>query len=172
MVVFDHYTIPTNDTGDVFTVLSYDKERFSSDVPKLGVNNIRSTDTLDFRPRVPVFTSFTKSPFDFSSRDFSSGVKLNLSPDENSIIGYSYYTGRIDKIYLDKSGEFVYLKGVSSGNPISPTSTNDSMELAAISLPPYLYTTKDAVITLIDNKRYTMRDIGAIDTRAKNLERS
>ncbi|MGA1047191.1 MAG: DUF4815 domain-containing protein, partial [Minisyncoccia bacterium] len=173
LIVFDYYSTSSDDIGDVFTVLSYDEERFVSDIPLLRNNSIRSTDTLDFRPRVSVFTSTSSSPFSFSSRNFSNSIRFNLSPDENSIIGYSYYIGRIDKIYLDKSGDFKYLKGISSNNGKSAVTvqTDSSMELATISLPPYLYRTKDAVITLVDNKRYTMRDIGVIENRVKNLER-
>ena len=44
------------------------------------------------------------------------------------------------------------------------------MELATISLPPYLYNPQDAVFTLVDNRRYTMRDIGEIEDRVANLE--
>ena len=35
LVVFDHYTIPTDDNGDLFTVLSYDDERFATDTPPI-----------------------------------------------------------------------------------------------------------------------------------------
>ena len=39
-----------------------------------------------------------------------------------------------------------------------------------IKLPAYLYDPKDAVITTVDNRRYTMRDIGKIEDRVENLE--
>jgi hypothetical protein len=171
LVVFDHYTVPTNDTGDVFTILSYDKSRFTNDIPSIGPKNIRASDTLDFRPRVPVFTSTSASPFDFSQRDFTSSPKLILSPNESSLIGYSYYLGRIDKLYVDKFGKIFINKGVSDINPKSPAKNNEVMELATITLPPYLYRQQDAKITLVDNRRYTMRDIGKIEDRVENLER-
>ena len=111
LVVFDYYSVPSGDNGDVFTVLSYDKERFGQDIPNIGPFQIRASDTLDFRPRVPIFdpsTSFD-SPFDFNSRDIdgSNGPKLLLSSDESSIIGYDYYLPRVDKLYLNKYGEFI-----------------------------------------------------------------
>jgi hypothetical protein len=170
LVVFDYYSVPSTDNGDVFTSGSYNKEQFTSNIPLIG-NNIRATDTLDFRPRVSVFSGNTSSPFDFPNRDFSSSIKLNLTPNESTIIGYDYYVGRVDKIYLSKTGEFVYLKGTSSINPQSPSKTDDLMELGTITLPPYLYSVKDAVLSLVDNRRYTMRDIGLIENRVKNLER-
>lgn len=171
LVVFDYYSVPSTDNGDVFTVASYNKEQFSSDIPSVGSNKTRVSDTLDFRPKVSVFTTNTSSPFDFDNRDFSSSIKLNLTPNESTIIGYDYYLGRVDKIYLSKTGEFIYLEGVSSQNPKSPVKTDDLMELATVTLPPYLYNVKNAVLSLVDNRRYTMRDIGLIENRVKNLER-
>jgi len=171
LIIFDHYSVPEDDNGDVFTVLSYEKERFSTDIPLLKNNTLRSTDTLDFRPRVPAFTDISKSPFHFTSRNFDNSILFNLLPDENSVIGYDYYVGRIDKIYLDKSGDFKYFKGTISNVDSLKIETEDAMELATISLPPYLYNTKDATISLVDNKRYTMKDIGSIENRVENLER-
>ena len=42
LVVFDHYTVPSSDNGDVFTVLSYDAARFSKDIPEIGPNEVRA----------------------------------------------------------------------------------------------------------------------------------
>ena len=32
LVIFDYYSVPSDDTGDAFTVLSYDEERFEKDI--------------------------------------------------------------------------------------------------------------------------------------------
>lgn len=173
LIVFDHYLLPSSDTGDVFTVNSYADERFSNDIPMIGVDNVRASDTLDFRPRVSVFTGQSSSPFTFSSRTsgFGSDPKLILSPNESSLIGYDFYLGRIDKLYLDAKGNFILLKGTASTNPKPPSKPDQVMELATITLPPYLYNPKDASISLVDNRRYTMRDINKIENRVTNLER-
>jgi hypothetical protein len=173
LVVFDYYSVPSTDNGDVFTVLSYDKQRYQYDIPLLGKDQIRATDTLDFRPRVSVFSSTTASPFDFSSRTagFGSDPKLILSPNESSLIGYEYYLGRIDRVYLDRFGNLTVERGVSSTNPKEPTKLSDVMDIATITLPPYLYYPEQAQISLFDNRRYTMRDIGSIDSRVDNLEK-
>ena len=173
LVVFDYYSVLSTDNGDVFTVLSYDNERYQDDIPLLGTNLIRATDTLDFRPRVSVFSSTTSSPFDFGSRttSFGSDPKLILSPDESSLVGYSYYLGRIDRVYLDKFGNLTVDKGVSSIDPKEPTKISDVMNIATITLPPYLYYPEQAQISLFDNRRYTMRDIGGIEDRVDNLEK-
>jgi hypothetical protein len=171
LIVFDYYSIPSGDTGDVFTVNSYTAERFGSDIPSIGKDNVRASDTLDFRPRVSIFSSTTSSPFDFSSRSFGTDPKLILSPNENSLIGYDFYLGRIDKLYLDKLGNFIVLQGTPSTDPKAPSKPDDVMEIATINLPPYLYNPKDASVFLADNRRYTMRDIGLIEDRVENLER-
>lgn len=171
LIVFDYYSVPTDDTGDVFTVLSYDQERFLNDIPSIGTRDIRSSDVLDFRPRVSVFLDTDKSPFDFDSRSFNSNSNVFLSSNENALIGYDYYLPRVDKLYLDKFGTFILEKGVSSRKPTVPNKKGDVMDIATITLPPYLYHPSDAVVTLIDNRRYTMRDIGIIQERVSNLER-
>ncbi len=171
LAIYNHYTVPSNDNGDVYTVNSYTSERFKKDIPTAG--EFRASDTLDFRPRVSQFSSTTTSPFDYVSRTFATtGTNPNLivTPDESSLVGYSYYLPRIDKVVFTAQGNISVIKGVSSENPKEPDITGDMMQLATIELPAYLYNTSDAVITLVDNRRYTMRDIGKIEDRVENLE--
>ena len=170
LVVFDHYIVPASDTGDVFTVLSYDSDRFLNDIPTIGPNDVRASDTLDFRPRVVDYSSTTASPFDFNSRTFT--TDYNLKPGESSILGFDFYLPRIDKLYLDKFENLIVSKGVSAKDPkASPSNDQSLMELATIILPPYLYDPDDVSINLVDNRRYTMRDIGQLEDRIENLER-
>ena len=174
-IIFDNYTVPSTDDGDVFTVLSYDPDRYEQDVPNIGPDLIRASDTLDFRPRVSANYSLTnKSPFDFAARTtgFASLPKLILKPQESSTVSYDYYLPRIDKVFLSDRREIIVKKGVSSGNPVPPNNSNpDSlMEIGSIQLPPYLYSPQDAVISLTDNRRYTMRDIGSLEDRIEVLE--
>ena len=171
LVIFDYYSIPNDDDGDLFTAMSYDAERFQYDIPNIGVSGIRATDTIDFRPRVSVYdTSSTLSPFAFESRVFSGVIKQYLIPNESTDLGYEYYLPRIDKVYMNKFGEFVYEKGLSSLDPKPPIRIDNVMDLGTVYLPPYLYNTQSAKLSLVDNRRYTMRDIGNIDDRVSNLE--
>lgn len=172
LVVYDYYSVPSSDNGDVFTVLSYDADRFSEDIPNIGPRNVRASDTLDFRPRVQEFSGITSSPFDFSSRNFGTDPKFVLKPGEGSLIGYDFYLPRIDRVYLDKFGSVIVRKGISSTEPVPPSNEDPSlMQLAEITLPAYLYNVDDASINMIDNRRYTMRDIGTLEDRIENLER-
>lgn len=170
LVVFDHYIVPGSDSGDVFTILSYDADRFLNDIPTIGPKNVRASDTLDFRPRVANYSSTTASPFDFASRTFT--TNYNLKPGESSLLGFDFYLPRIDKLYLDKFENLIVSKGVSAKDPkASPSNDQSLMELATITLPPYLYNPDDVSIDLVDNRRYTMRDIGQLEDRIENLER-
>ncbi len=170
LVVFDHYIVPASDTGDVFTVLSYDSDRFLNDIPTIGPNDVRASDTLDFRPRVVNYSGISSSPFDFGSRTFT--TDYNLKPGESSLIGFDFYLPRIDKLYLDKFENLIVSKGISAKDPKeSPSNDQSLMELATIILPPYLYDPDDVSINLVDNRRYTMRDIGQLEDRIENLER-
>ena len=164
--------MPSNDNGDVYTVNSYSSERFGKDIPLLPTG-LRASDTLDFRPRVSEFTSTTSSPFAFGSRNFAStgtNPTLVVSPGESSLIGYKNYLPRKDKLVLDKLGNLSVIKGTSSLDPKQPVNVEEAMDIASIDLPAYLYDPKDAVITLVDNRRYTMRDIGKLEDRIENLE--
>jgi len=172
LIIFDFYKVPSNDTGDFYTVNSYDNERYTKDIPILE-KNVRSSDVLDFRPRVADFTSTDKSPFAFSSRTFGTSAvntSLVVAPNESSIVGYKFYLSRIDKIILDKLGNFSIIKGSSAVEPKEPLNVEEAMTIATLTYPPYLYSVKDVKINLIDNRRYTMRDIGVLEDRIENLE--
>ena len=179
-VIFDKFTVPSNDTGDVFTVSSYPSEYFKN-VPLLR-NGLRASDTLDFRPRVADFSSSSASPFSYSSRVFStsgSNSTIIVTPNKASTLDFKFYLPRIDKVVIDSSdstgnaytnGHFQVIKGVSSQNPIVPSDVETAMTIGTLEVPAYLYNTKDIKINLIDNRRYTMRDIGKIEDRVENLE--
>ena len=44
------------------------------------------------------------------------------------------------------------------------------MKLATIQMQPYTYDANDIELKYVDNRRYTMRDIGLLDRRIANLE--
>tara|TARA_Y200000002_G_scaffold11375_1_gene9318 strand:+ start:1696 stop:9069 length:7374 start_codon:yes stop_codon:yes gene_type:complete len=172
LVVLDRYEIPSADTGDVFTVNSYDAERFKKDIPGIGKSSKRATDTLDFRPRVVEFTpsSAAVSPFFPSNRDTIQSGNRIPTPNENSRFKYKHYLGRMDKVLLKSTGNIIVHQGEPSVKPVPPADDPGSMVLATIAWPPFLYQTSNARVFLIDNRRYTMRDIGAIEDRVENLE--
>jgi len=172
LVIFDYYKTQSLSSGDLFTANSYNKDRYTKDVP--SISGDRGTDVLDFRPRVNAFdpaVTTNKSPFDFSARSFESITKYVVAPNETSVLGYTYYLPRIDKLVINKFEEVKLIKGVSADNPAPPTEIGPSMEVAQITLPAYLYDpVKGPKIKLYDNRRFTMRDIGKLEKRIDNLE--
>ena len=170
LVIFDKYEVPSNDRGDFYTVNSYSEERFGKDIPHLK-NNLRASDTIDFRPRVSDYSG-SVSPFAFESRTFGSlyNPSVIVTPNESSIIGYNFYLPRIDKVFLDSQGIVSVLMGESNINPQAPDTLNNAMELGSIELPAYLYDPDDAVVKMVDNVRFTMKDIGKLEDRIENLE--
>jgi hypothetical protein len=85
-------------------------------------------------------------------------------------LDYSYYLPRIDKLVLNKNKYFEIVKGIPAINPIVPSDKQDTMNLYLLKEPAYIANTSDVTVTYYNNRRYTMRDIGALDTRISNLE--
>ena len=173
LVVLDRFIVPDSDRGDFYTASSYSDEDFGKYVPTLGESKHRASDTLDFRPRVPQYTSTTSSPFYFTSRQFGSAGStppLVVAPNEGLLLGYNFYVGRKDRVILDSQGQFKLVQGAPAKDPALPAEVGNAMELAQIEYPPYVYDIFDIKIINKNNRRYTMRDIGALDKRIDTLE--
>jgi hypothetical protein len=172
-VVFESASFSFSDTGDITTANSYDQFDFCE--VELVDGEIRSTDTIDIRPRVSsiVATEGTRSPFEFLGRDITalgSSASDVLASDESILLTYSFYLPRIDKILLDKNGLFYVKYGIPAEIPQVPTSNDDALELATVYLPPYLCNAETAEVELKEHRRYTMADIGRLESRIENLE--
>jgi hypothetical protein len=170
-VVFDHYILSSSSTGDIISVGSYDSNNYSKNIATISSTGERVTDILDFRPIVPYFDPTTnRSPFAPESRTASPSIFAK--PQESAPVTYNYYLPRVDKIFLNKNGVFIVEQGEPSLNPTAPSnkSPDDMMELATLFMPAYLYDAKDIQISMVDNRRYTMRDIGRLEDRIDTLE--
>lgn len=147
--------------GDYFDVNSYTNVSYK-DIPAF------LRDTIDFRPRIA-----NKSVG--SIRNFSgTGSSLTSIPKrgEDVIADFSYYLSRKDKIALDDKGKFFSITGVPSLNPGEPEDPSLGMILYCIRLEPFTYTTESSSVNVnkVENKRYTMRDIGKLEKRIDNIE--
>ena len=171
-IYFENAYYESTDEGDITTVNSYQTFNYG-DIPDIG--GISNSDMIDIRPRVTDYstTESTRSPLEFYGRTFNSSgssAANMLASDENITIDFSNYLGRIDRIFITKSGEFQVVYGTPAENPQKPIPIDDALEIGVVSLPPYLYDVSDASIDFLDYKRYQMRDIAALETRIKNLE--
>jgi hypothetical protein len=173
IIYFSNGFYDSSDDGDITTVNSYNTFDYRLDIK--SVNNTRNSDIIDIRPRVSSYTVLenARSPFEFFGRTFnaSGNSAANiLASDESIITNFSFYLGRIDRIYLTRSGQFQVKYGTPAENPEMPVSVDDALEIASITLPPYLYSTSNSSIRFLEHKRYRMVDIKQLENRIKNLE--
>ena len=167
LVVFDYFT---HGAGDYFSVDSYSGQVDYADIPtyNLGGEVVQLRDVLDFRPRVrDDGTSYVNG-----GGANQSGASVVEVPKiaSNMLMDFRYFLPRIDKVFMDPKGNFRVIEGVSSSNPTIPSDPDEGMVIYNISLGAYTFDSADVVPQFIDNKRYTMRDIGRLENRIKNLE--
>ena len=164
----------STDDGDITTVNTYSNFDYSSEIQ--SVNFVRNTDIIDIRPKVSDIESVSegdRSPLEFYGRTFNvtgNSAPNILASNEGILTDFSFYLGRIDRVYLTKNGVFQVKYGAPSENPENPTSVDDALEIATITLPPFLYDVKDASKKFLEHKRYRMTDIKQLENRIKNLE--
>lgn len=136
--------------GDYFCVDSYTGIDYNN-IPKF--NGIPLTDCLDFRPNI------------FNSQ--LSDLPMSNTLTSSNVISY---LPRIDLVVLSSSGEFSIVNGVSSLTPKAPEVPDNAMAIYRLNVPAFTGNVKEISMEYIDNKRYTMRDIGKIDKRVTKLE--
>ena len=164
------------DTGDITVANSYNSFNYNGEIS--SIDGVRNTDMVDARPRVidyPVMTN-SRSPLEFYGRDFGGGVtgqhssKDVIASEESMNVDYNYYLGRADSIYISPDGELSVKYGAPSDDPKLPDEVNGCLNISNTFLPPYLYTTETARVSVVQHKRYQMRDIFKLEQRIKNLE--
>jgi len=159
-------------SGDFFSVDSYstmvndpDIDFTYEDIPSYTTNEgetYKLSDAIDFRPTIGADGTFA-----------GVGAKLvNLPEDESNIIfDIEYYLSRWDTLCLLEDGNFFVVKGTPDLNPRKPEPAENSMGIYFINYKPYTFDVNlDVRMEYIDNKRYTMRDIGKLERRIGNLE--
>lgn len=123
---------------------------------------IELRDCIDFRPTRQNGTN-TEPNFTLQ------GVAIPL-PTTDFELDYEYYLGRRDLIALDKNRRFLVIEGTPSKYPQEPSVPSSAMVLYSLGIPPYTEYPSNVSVKYIENKRYTMRDIGKLERRIENLE--
>lgn len=170
VVMFDQFV---SSGAGFFNVDSYidgglTYENIPSFISKTGAEySLR--DVLDFRPVRANATIATSNSVVFGVDATTTGPKI---PENGSdiLLDYYYYLPRTDRIVLNKNRTISLIKGTSSIYPIDPKEKDNSMHLYTLRHPPYSVSPANTDIIYIENKRYTMRDIGTIEKRIGNLE--
>ena len=173
IVYFASGSYDATDTGDITTVESYNTFNYGKEIPSFdGMSN---SDIIDIRPRVQDYTvsEGTRSPFEFLGRTFgttSNSAANVLASDEAILTTFSYYQGRIDRIFINKDSAFQVKYGTPADKPDLPEGVDDALELAQLTLPPYIYDVKDVSIEFLKYKRFKMSDLKDLEDRVKSLE--
>mgnify|MGYP001257375176 CR=1 FL=1 len=163
----------TADSGDLTTVESYNSFDYATEIQ--SVDGISNADIIDIRPRVSTYTvtEGARSPLEFAGRTFNqsgNSAANALASQEELIFNFSYFLGRVDRLFLTKDGKFQIVYGTPADKPEPPVAIDDAMELATIKLPPYLFNPEQASLKFLEHKRYRMSDIKQLENRIRNLE--
>ena len=165
-VAFRHFTHATD--GDFFAVNSYTGQVDYEDIPshrQVNGERIQLRDVLDFRP-----TRATEG------LNFHTGTSDNINrlPKNNDLVNYDieHFLGQKGISYIGADGQIGIELGAAAENPDYPTIAGDKLKLARVHLFPYVLSDEDLYVEQLDNRRYTMRDIGSIEKRLDQLEES
>ena len=183
LIAFDYFE---QSQGDFCTIDSYLHEAGvpEDEIPSFNSSvhgNLELKNVIDFRPKVDstaIIPGFlNKASLEVTAGSFAgSGAVLASTPAPDLGLEYTFsfsqiqYLDRIDGIFLDKKGNFLVKEGNSSLNPSKPDPIDDAVPLFYAYIPAFTKTTKDVRITPVDNRRYTMRDIGKLEKRIERLE--
>ena len=171
-VEYEHYARFGNDILSRRAVM-YTADSYSSNNNSVGTlyedipsyNGVKLSDVIDFRHDLVY--------------GMSGGALGSLTANENKLVLdpntpisalVTFYLPRIDKVVVNSSSQFSILQGVPSLTPVEPNSPKNAMTLYTLEIPAYTADVNDIVKNYVDNRRYTMRDIGAIESRISNIE--
>ena len=118
--------------------------------------NIKRNSIIDFRPITDEFGNIV-----------SSAIPI---PDGTFECDYSYYLSRFDKLIVTSNKNFGIIKGTPAYKPNVPNDDPNAMTLYTIFIPAGNNNPSLVSIKFHENKRYTMRDIGKLESRIENLE--
>jgi len=167
-VKYDYFEHGTS--GDFFSVNSY-KDLINAgfltyeDIPTHKMRNgttVELRNVLDFRSHKERFDS-----------DFvGTNAFVHALPRNGDLItaDVDYYLPRKDILIVTANDEITYIQGTPNVNPQSPATPGNSMKLYDFTLNAYTDNRGDVTVNKVDNRRYTMRDIGDIVKRIDDLE--
>jgi len=197
LVELTHFTHNASQGVGFFTANSYPIDANTANTNAIQISDIplyttqKGTvfdlrDCVDFRVRASntavssnTVAGATINPS--STVSFSSSSYL-VAPDSNFQSDLQYYMPRVDRAVIDINGTLSIVEGNPQViNPQPPEEPAMTMTLGIISVPPYpSLSTPEAKAEgrydyaiqckLQQNRRYTMRDIGVLDSRITNIE--
>jgi hypothetical protein len=153
--------------GDFFAVNSYTGQVDYNDIPTYTATNgikYELRNVLDFRSSVNPGSTFPG--------DYSTGARINELPRDRDTTQFdvSYYQGKNARVVIDRFNNVSVLESEPDLNPQFPPVPANSMELYRVEMNPYTIHDSDLSKERIPAKRFTMADIGKLESRIDNLE--
>src|SRR6056300_623274 len=138
-ITFDHFE---HGAGDYFDVDSYSGVIDYANIPSYTSDTTGQTfelrDCLDFRPQVAYDSTINSGGQDRDYDTSNDAVTVDVVKFGTDVTAdFEYYLPRIDKIFLDKEGNFKVVTGASSLDPQVPKSLDGAMHLYTLEIPAY-----------------------------------
>jgi Domain of unknown function (DUF4815) len=134
-----------------------------SDIPQYTSKTTGKTydlaDVIDFRPDMGPSGNIVGYPW----------FPINTAANDQ-LFTYQHYLPRTDKIALTRDRAFTVIKGIPSLDAQTPPDDPNAMTLYSVTVNPYTFDKDDVSIRFVENKRYTMRDIGELEKRIEAVE--
>lgn len=163
-------------TGPIQIKYEYMKDISTNPGGFYGVNSYAYSGSNIAYEQIGVASSYSlRDCLDFRPSEEAGGYSLKYFPKFGSTltVKYNNYLGRMDNISLSSAGQFINTRGIPSNTAVEPTTPDSCMKLAQISIEPYTFNRSGqigAIVNRVENKRYTMRDIGKLERRIQDLE--
>jgi hypothetical protein len=164
------YNRYTSSGAGFFTNRSYPDYNDIYEYTSTSGNVFKLRDCIDYRAVRNDASAGSGSAVTFDVASTGSGPKLPQN-GSNIQLDYDYYLPRVDKVVLNKNKTFEVVKGISSLSPFEPKDKNDAMTMYVLVNEAYVAKSNTNIdVNFIENKRFTMRDIGSLEKRIQNLE--
>ena len=168
--VYVEFTYYQHGAGVCFAVGSYPGLPAAyGDIPEYIMRDgtvVQLRDVVDFRSAIAPGGTV------YNDIGGATGGVVNELPQNDTLINVriEHYLPRQDRIIINAGGILENLEGTPADNPVLPPQPPRSLELYRSSLNGGTISSSDMVVKFIENKGYTMKDIGKIDKRVDLLE--
>jgi hypothetical protein len=168
--VYVEFTYYQHGAGVCFSVGSYPGLPAAyGDIPEYIMRDgtvVQLRDVVDFRSAIAPGGTV------YNDVGGATGGVVNELPQNDTLINVriEHYLPRQDRIIINAEGILENLEGTPADNPVLPSQPPKSLELYRSSLNGGTISSSDMVVKFIENKGYTMKDIGKIDKRVDLLE--
>jgi len=170
LINFDYFE---HGAGNFFSVDSYsgftykDIPGYTSDITG---EDFSLRDCLDFRPRVDNASTINAGSADRSFDGTGSSAIEFAKVNSDITADLEYYLSKRGRVYLSSKGQFQVVTGASAIEPGFGEQLKDAIHLYDVFMPAFTFDITTIEIKAIDNRRYTMRDIGGLHKRIENME--